>query len=75
MKNTIVCLVFAIMLPRFLGANQGNESATVVQSRSLVDTLNIDLDDTVNVGFSPGDIMMEVFRIGGNTAAGDFLGQ
>jgi len=66
MKNTIVCLVFAILLPRFLGANQGNESATVVQSRGLVDTLNIDLDDTVNIGFFPGDIMMEVFQAPGD---------
>ena len=35
-------------------------------SGSLVDTLNVGLDDTVNVGFSPGDIMMEVIQVPGD---------
>ena len=38
----------------------------MVLSRSLVDTLNVGLEDTVHVGFSPGDIIMEVHRAPGD---------
>ena len=67
MKKIKIYLILSVCFFRILEANQGNTSTTqTVLSRSLVDTLNVGLEDTVNIGFSPGDIMMEVFKVPGD---------
>ena len=67
MKKIKIYLIFSFCFFRILEASQGNTStAQTVLSRSLVDTLNVGLEDTVNIGFSPGDIMMEVFQVPGD---------
>ena len=67
MKKIKIYLILSFCFFRILEANQGNTSTTkTVLSRSLVDTLNVGLEDTVNIGFSPGDIIMEVHRAPGD---------
>ena len=67
MKKIKIYLILSICFFRILEANQGNTStAMTVQVRSLVDTLNVGLEDTVIIGFSPGDIMMEVIQVPGD---------
>jgi len=67
MKKIKIFLILSICFFRVLEANQGNTStAMTVSARSLVDTLNVGLEDTINIGFSPGDIMMEVIQVPGN---------
>ena len=67
MKKIKIYLILSFFVFRILEASQGNTSTTqMVLSRSLVDTLNVGLEDTVNIGFSPGDIMMEVFKVPGD---------
>ena len=67
MKKIKIYLILSVCFFRILEANQGNTSTTqTVLSRSLVDTLNVGLEDTVNIGFFPGDIMMEVFQVPGD---------
>ena len=64
MKKIKIYLILSVCFFRILEASQGNTStAQTVLSRSLVDTLNVGLEDTVKIGFSPGDIMMEVFQV------------
>jgi len=67
MKKIKIYLILSVCFFRILEASQGNTStAQTVLSRSLVDTLNVGLEDTVNIGFFPGDIMMEVFQVPGD---------
>ena len=67
MKKIKIFLILSFCFFRILEANQGNTStAMTVYARSLVDTLNVGLEDTINIGFSPGDIMMEVIQVPGN---------
>ena len=67
MKKIKILLILSICFFRILEANQGNTStAMTVYARSLVDTLNVGLEDTINIGFSPGDIMMEVIQVPGD---------
>ena len=67
MKKIKIFLILSFCFFRILEANQGNtSSAMTVYARSLVDTLNVGLEDTINIGFSPGDIMMEVIQVPGN---------
>ena len=67
MKKIKIYLILSVCFFRILEASVGNTSTTkMVLSRSLVDTLNVGLEDTVNIGFSPGDIMMEVFKVPGD---------
>ena len=67
MKKSKIVLTLSICFFWILEANQGNTSTAMrVHAHSLVDTLNVGLVDTVNIGFSPGDIMMEVIRVPGD---------
>ena len=67
MKKIKIFLILSFCFFRILEANQGNTStAMTVYARSLVDTLNVGLEDTINIGFSPGDIMMEVIQVPGD---------
>ena len=67
MKKIKIFLILSFCFFRILEANQGNTStAMTVSARSLVDTLNVGLEDTINIGFSPGDIMMEVIQVPGD---------
>ena len=67
MKKIKIFLILSFCFFRILEANQGNtSSAMTVYARSLVDTLNVGLEDTINIGFSPGDIMMEVIQVPGD---------
>ena len=67
MKKIKIYLILSFCVFRILEASQGSTSTTqMVLSRSLVDTLNVGLEDTVHVGFSPGDIIMEVHRAPGD---------
>ena len=67
MKKIKIFLILSVCFFRMLEANQGNTStAMTVHAGSLVDTLNVGLEDTVNIGFSPGDIMMEVIQVPGD---------
>ena len=67
MKKIKIFLILSICFFRILEANQGNtSSAMTVYARSLVDTLNVGLEDTINIGFFPGDIMMEVIQVPGD---------
>ena len=67
MKKIKIFLILSICFFRVLEANQGNTStAMTVSARSLVDTLNVGLEDTINIGFFPGDIMMEVIQVPGD---------
>ena len=67
MKKIKIYLILSICFFGILEANHGNTStAMTVQVRSLVDTLNVGLEDTVIIGFSPGDIMMEVIQVPGD---------
>ena len=67
MKKIKIFLILSFCFFRILEANQGNTStAMTVYARSLVDTLNVGLDDTINIGFFPGDIMMEVIQVPGD---------
>ena len=67
MSKIITYLFLSVCIFRLLEASQGSTSTTqMVLSRSMVDTLNVGLEDTVNIGFSPGDIMMEVIRVPGD---------
>ena len=76
MKKIKIFLILSFCFFRILEANQGNTStAMTVYARSLVDTLNVGLEDTINIGFSPGDIMMEVIQVPGDlTLNGGGLG-
>ena len=67
MKKIKIFLILSFCFFRILEANQGNtSSAMTVYARSLVDTLNVGLEDTINIGFFPGDIMMEVIQVPGD---------
>ena len=67
MKKIKIFLILSFCFFRILEANQGNTStAMTVYARSLVDTLNVGLEDTINIGFFPGDIMMEVIQVPGD---------
>ena len=67
MKKIKIFLILSFCFFRILEANQGNtSSAMTVYARSLVDTLKVGLEDTINIGFSPGDIMMEVIQVPGD---------
>ena len=67
MKKIKIFLILSFCFFRILEANQGNTStAMTFYARSLVDTLNVGLEDTINIGFFPGDIMMEVIQVPGD---------
>ena len=67
MQKITTGLLLSASLIMLLEASQGSASASqMVHSRSLVDTLNVGLEDTVHIGFSPGDIIMEVHRAPGD---------
>ena len=67
MKKIKIFLILSICFFRILEANQGNTSTAMTgYARSLVDTLNVGLEDTINIGVSPGDIMMEVIQVPGD---------
>ena len=67
MKKITKCLFLTASLLMPLDASQGSASTNQMDlSRSLFDTLNVGLEDTVHVGFFPGDIMMEVYRAPGD---------
>ena len=67
MKKITKFLFLSASLLMPLEASQGSASTNqMVLSRSLVDTLNVGLEDTVHIGFFPGDIMMEVYRAPGD---------
>ena len=67
MQKLTTPLLLSASLIILLEANQGSASVTqMVHSRNLVDTLNVGLEDTVHIGFSPGDIIMEVHRAPGD---------
>ena len=67
MKKIKIFLILSFCFFRILEAKQGNtSSAMTVYARSLVDTLNVGLEDTINIGFFPGDIMMEVIQVPGD---------
>ena len=67
MKKITKFLFLSASLLMPLEASQGSASTNQMDlSRSLVDTLNVGLEDTVHVGFFPGDIMMEVYRAPGD---------
>jgi hypothetical protein len=67
MKKILPSLFFTFYALTPMTGNQSFLVSTQLNfSRSLVDTLNIGLNDTVSVGFSPGDIMMEVFKAPGD---------
>ena len=57
MKKIKIYLILSFCFFRILEASLGNNSTTnTVLSRSLVDTLNVGLEDTVNIGFFPGAV-------------------
>jgi len=67
MKKITPYLLFSVfMLRPLIGNQEGASNSENVLSRNVVDTLNIGLNDTVSIGFSPGDIMMEVFNAPGD---------
>jgi len=67
MQKITTGLFLSASLIMLLQASQGSASANqMVHSRILVDTLNVGLEDTVHIGFSPGDIIMEVHRAPGD---------
>ena len=66
LNNILACLIMVFFLFQSLSGNHSERSTISLESRGMADTLSIGLDDTVNIGFAPGDVMLEVFQAPGD---------
>lgn len=66
LNNILACLIMAFFLLQSLSGNHSARSTTAAESRGMADTLSVGLDDTLDIGFAPGDVMLEVFQAPGD---------